>query len=127
MGEIQPDRISCVSNTKVVENKIFSTILVKFTDCKMIHEHACRITANEPALAHMWGKNRVETLKQNIASKNLPPEQEAEYCALAEQDLDLEMNLQVDVTLTFDDMTKKVTALDFRGRMLSIRPSMLLR
>jgi hypothetical protein len=112
-----------VHNTRVVDNTIISSILIKYTDLKVIHAHAGRITAREPAIAHRWGGDRAKIIKESIATKHLPEEDKKRYYAIAEQDVDLEINLRIELTVTFDDVTKRVTTLDFKVRSMSIRPS----
>lgn len=125
MGDLQPDRIMCVHSTEVVDNQIRSRILMKMTDVKAIYDQAAK-TMRNPEIAYKIEK-REEMLKHKIATTELSPGQMQEYMALVDNGADLEMNVRLDMTLTFDHVSKKVTALEMQHSMLSMRPVVAVR
>jgi hypothetical protein len=126
MSDFQPDRIMCVTSTKVVDNQIQSTIMMKFTDLKIAHDNVAAAT-QEPVFRSMWGSKRSDSLKEKVNMLTLPSDVRNGYHALIDREIDLEINVRIDFALTFHEVTKKVTKLDFRGRMVSMKPSTLLQ
>lgn len=123
-NESQPDRIMCVHHTKVVGNCIRSTTYMKFTDIKAIHETAsARII--DPAFKTMHSAKRDDALRHKIQNNNLPQDKVTEYLKLVDQNIDLVVNLRMDISLTFDDITKKVTWLDVSGHMVSLQAAVM--
>lgn len=126
-GDLQPDRIMCVHSTKVVENQIHSAIYMKFTDVKFLYDRIVP-TIRDPKLRQLWeGKDRAEALRCKVASDNRPAEEVEQLVALVESGQDLTVNVRLDLTITFDQYTKKVTELSWRGRLLSLYPAETVR
>lgn len=123
MNDIQPDRIMCVHNTKVVENHIHATLYMKFTDSRFIYESVLK-TIKDPLIHEMMcGKNRTENLQEKINTAPRSEEERARYAALLQSDVDLLIYVRLEMDITFDDVTKRIIGLDFKGQMTSLHPA----
>lgn len=122
MGDLQPDRIMCVHTTKVDKNQIKSTIFMKFKDVKFLYDSIVpRI--QDPHFQAMWGgKKRSDAFQRKIQADGRPAEEVDYLMKLVDTDLDLTVNVRLELILTFDPLTKKVTDMEFKGKMLSMVP-----
>lgn len=123
MNDIQPDRIMCVHNTRVVENHIHATLYMKFTDSRFIYESVLK-TIKDPLINEMMcGKNRSENLQEKINTAPRSDEERQRYAALLQSDIDLLIYVKLEMDITFDDVTKRIIGLDFKGHMTSLHPA----
>jgi hypothetical protein len=120
MNDMHPDTFMCVHNTLVVENRIQASIYLKFTDCRAII-HSLERTVTDPFLRGILTmctddhvRNTVVFEQGDIASEQL--------LAAMKSDTDSEVYLTVQMSLTFDDTTKKVKAFTMDSTVSSIRP-----
>jgi hypothetical protein len=132
MDQFQPDRIMCVHTTKVVENRILSAIYMKFTDVKSIVESALEtgkknIPTKDFPIPGGCGLSRDDHLKMKVADSKKPAEEQQRLCAMVEQYSDLVINLRIDLTITIDEISKKVTDLRFDKELLSMHPAECIR
>jgi hypothetical protein len=124
----QPDRIACVHTTKVVENTIQSTVYQKFTDLRSI-SNSMMAAAKDILIGAQGGprKSHVEHLKKIVEDSNKTPEEQECMRELVDQHLDLVINTRIDMTITFDAVSKKVTQLKFDKRLLSMDAAECIR
>jgi hypothetical protein len=123
-GDLQPDRITYVFKTSVVENKIISTMIMRSSDYKKIHQ-AVIPTVKDPHLAELLQKPRKDALRRKLEYCTQGPEEMERYNALVEAEADVVMDMRMDLVLTFDDVTKKVTSLEFtNAKLLNMQPAL---
>jgi hypothetical protein len=120
LNELQPDRIMVVHSTKVVENRIEASVHMKFTDCKFIFDSVVRSTKDAIADCHLISQDRTENIIHKLNLQERPEELQKHYIELAKSEVDLVVYVHINMVLTFDDFTKKVTKLSFKGRMTSM-------
>lgn len=120
LNELQPDRIMVVHSTKVVENRIEASVHMKFTDCKFIYDSVVRSAKKALVGCHMISQDRTENIIHKLNMQERPEELQKRYIDLAKSEVDLVVYVHINMVLTFDDFSKKVTALGFRGRMTSM-------
>lgn len=120
MNELQPDRIMCVHNTKVVENQINASIHIKFTDSKAIFD-AVAGSIPDPQVAHLISRDRKENLIHKLTRFERQDDLQKHYLALAELDVDVVVYFHLNMNITFDDVTKKITGMGFAGRLTSMQ------
>lgn len=120
MNDLQPDRIMCVHNTKVVENQITATLHMKFTDSKAIFD---AVAGSIPDLqqAHLISRDRKENLIHKLTRFERQDDLQKHYLALAELDVDVVVYFRMTMNITFDDVTKKITGMGFAGRLTSMQ------
>ena len=117
---LQPDRIICVHNTKVVANRIVATMLAKYTDSAALYNAVVR-SANANRAISLRGRDRAADIKLHIAeSEILQDTVKEEYCAIADSGTDFEAYLKSVMTFTFDDTTKKIVSMSCSGYLSSM-------
>lgn len=119
MDDIQPDRIVCVYDTKVVENQILSSAHMKFTDSKAIYDAVAK-TVKDPLLREMFTEKREDHLRRKILLDDRPEDEKTQLLALVNSQQDVLVHKRIDFTITFDHLTKKVTNFVLNGNMTSI-------
>ena len=121
MDEMQPDRIMCVSSTRVVGNQIIAQAHMKFTDSKMIHDAAIQ-NVSDPVLKPFLNKEcREDGFKLKIINEKRPPEEEAHMIAMVDSKQDLTVYVSMDFVLTFSEQTKKITKFWCEGKVTSLQ------
>lgn len=70
MDDLMPDGIMCVYETKVVENQIFSSAHMKFTDSKALYD-TLALTTTDPLFDSMFLQRREEILLAKIATQRV--------------------------------------------------------
>lgn len=73
------------------------------------------------------GMSRDEHLKLKVAESKKPVEEQQRLCAMVERHTDLVINLRIDLVITIDDCSKKVTELSFEKELLSMHPAECIR
>lgn len=119
MDQVHPDSISCCHSTRVVENEIQSRMYFKYTDCKSLISAVTR-TIKDPRFNWLAATSREDRLKNHFNVQNRPQHEQRELTALVESGEDLVVYGEVDLRLTFDDITKKVTYLRYAAEFTSI-------
>jgi len=121
MDDMQPDRIMCVSSTRVVGNQILAQAHMKFTDNKLIHDTAVE-NVSDPILKPFLTKEcREDGFKQKIVNEKRPPEEEAHMIAMVDSKQDLTVYVSMDFVLTFSEFTKKITSFACAGKVTSLQ------
>jgi len=119
MLEIQPDRIMCVHSTKVIENQIIASVYLKGTDNKTIIESVAR-TVTDPVCARIFKAGRTDRVKKNISEVNCSEEEKMQIAKLVDSGQDMLVYVHLSMVFTFNDVTKKVTSFDCRGKLTSV-------
>ena len=120
VGDIHPDSITCVHQTKVDGNCIKSSVYAKFTDSKLIRESVQR-TIREPLLRTLIGQSRADGVKRLMNSDSvLSDDTQQQYLSLAATEQDILVYIHVDLALTVDDITKKINHFQVNVRTTSM-------
>lgn len=123
LHDLRPDLIMCVSSTKVIENQIRACAFLKFTDVKSVYDSVVD-TITEPVFQTLFTKKRTERL-QNGLQGGIELRTEEEQRALTdivESGADVLLYGAIDITLTFDEVTKKIVHMGFETRLTSLIP-----
>jgi hypothetical protein len=118
-NEVHPDSLMCVHNTKVEDNQISSAMYFKFTDCKR-HNDSLRRTVRDPTILHMITTRDNSLIESIAANSNMQDEERQRLSSLIESDEDLVIYGRMDLQLTFDAYSKKVTGLSFIAHLTSM-------
>jgi hypothetical protein len=124
--EQQPDRIMCVHSTKVVENQICATIYKKFTACRAIYDAVARDTKFNSADdgSGMLHDIRVGARKLFLNCDGTQEVgREEQVRRMVEANIDVIVYLRIELAITFDDVSKKVTKLKFAPVLTSLQAS----
>jgi hypothetical protein len=118
-NDLHPDSVMCVHTCHVVENSITATLYFKFTDSVQLAE-ALGASICDPFLQSIVKRNRGNSLKQRLGLENRPLEEQLLLSSLADSTDDLVIYGKVDLLLTFDMYSKKVTTMVFDAQLTSL-------
>jgi hypothetical protein len=118
-NDLHPDSVMCVHTCQVVENSITATMYFKFTDSVQLSE-ALGASSRDPFFQSIVKRNRGKVLKQRLALESRPVEEQQLLCSLADSNDDLVIYGKVDLVMTFDVYSKKVTTLVFDAQLTSL-------
>lgn len=118
LNDLHPDAIVCVHSTKVVENEIRAATYTKYTTSKTIYDSFARTNVSMGNDMPMFALEREASIKRNLAFQT---EDNAMTNALKTNE-DLLVYMFLEMVLTIDDMTKKVTRYVVTGKITSIEP-----
>lgn len=110
LGDLLPDRITCIHSTQVVGNQIRALSFSKFTNCRAIYDSLAgtmRGTEFSGIFKHSWSDH----LRYKIGKEQYTAEEREKHLALVEIGCDLLVYTRMEFVLTIDDVTKKVTNL----------------
>lgn len=119
LQELHPDTISCSTNITVTENKIKASIYSKFTDCKIIQK-SMRSTVTDPVFASVVHVERIDGVRH--IQQDRTEEEMNNFMELAGSEQNLLIYMCLDLEMTVDDFSKKVTEYRVSGRVTSIHP-----
>lgn len=120
-NEVEPDRIMCVHTTKVVENQIRAVIYMKQTDSQPLYNMMSHtLLGSGMDFSSIIRRSDRFNLYDKDTTLSSEAIQQLMYHASLEEDLVL--YLRCDFILTFDYVTKKITAMDVIGRLTSAQP-----
>jgi hypothetical protein len=115
-----PDGIACVHGVKVVENQIIATVYFKFTDNQFLYSSVVNAGAQSCGGILMPGVQRserlIEQIKPNFSSDN----ERNRAISLLNSNVDLIVHGSATLTLTIDDVSKKIRKLVFDGRLNTV-------
>jgi len=110
-NEIEPDRIMCVHSTKVIENKIVSSIYVKFTDVQPLYallSRTSKIFENEGVLSSGMYPDRARRFQHFSAELSQSEQVAQDLMTYSQLEDDILIYMRIDFTLTIDDTTRKI-------------------
>jgi hypothetical protein len=110
MNDLHPDSYMCVHHTKVSSTEIKATIHGKFTVCWKIHDTVVRMLTDpcqRKLLPMIADENLIKSLVGNARSQL----EEDSVAALVRERKDIVVYAQIDLTLTIDDASKRVSAM----------------
>lgn len=119
LQELHPDTIACSTNISVNENKIKASIYSKFTDCQIIQK-SMRSTVTDPKFASVVHVERIDGVKH--VQENRTDEEMEHFMEMAGSEQNLLIYMHLELEMTVDDFTKKVTEYCVSGRVTSIQP-----
>ena len=108
VNELHPDSVTCVHQTKVIENKIHTVMYFKYTENKTIRS-AVERTLTDEHLLRVCPTPRSVTPAFAAFLANKPDEEHFRLKTLICSDDDMVMYGQATLVLTFDDVTRKIT------------------
>lgn len=117
--DTHPDIILCVHSTKVVENQIFASAVIKFTASLAMHKSIARVK-KDPTFDPLFSVERAESLRHMILREDIPEHERVQFYDLLDTDLDLVIHKKTEMVLTFDDVTKKLMRLSMKCRLTAI-------
>eukprot|EP01032_Pedospumella_encystans_P009793 gene9793-11500_t len=110
-NDIEPDRIMCVHSTKVIENKILSSIYLKVTDVQSLYTNLARTSKmfeDENVLGMGLYPDRARRFEFFAAESSHNEQLAEDLIAYSQREEDVVMYMRIDFTLTVDDMTRKI-------------------
>jgi len=111
-NELEPDRVMCVHSTKVVENKIMSTIYLKVTDVQSLYTNLSRTSKafnDEEVLKMGLYADRVKRFQFYVEETPLSNQVAQDLIAYAQREEDVVLYMKIYFTLIVDDKTRKIT------------------
>ena len=119
VNELHPDSVTCVHQTKVIENKICSSVYMKLTDSQSLYRLMSYVSL-EPDVSSMCIPDRAQRFKlyaKDFGTTDLIKQQ---LIACAVTNDDVLFYIRMDLTLTFDDTTKKIIGMDHTYELTSL-------
>jgi len=122
--EANPDQISCVHDTRVIDNTIRASLFTKYTENKTIYETAAQsIKQQFPTI--FTSLSRKERWTKKLMSSRISVADRQLVCELADTDVDLVVYANMEWVLTFDPDTRRITHMDFDFCLVSVRDGTL--
>lgn len=115
----QPDIVVCMHTTKVEANQISAVLYFKYTDAPEMYDYLDNFIS-DPLLKAIYTGKRKDVLSHNLQLKSLPTEQQEEITRVLELNKDLQVYGKMELELTIDEVTKKITKFQYIGRLTSI-------
>ena len=119
---LHPDSIMCAQGIKVDGNQISASLFAKFTDNKVIYE-SVRSTLKDPALRAVFGFPRAVKVRKSLENAPRGEEESQQIITFADSDEDLLVYVHVELTMTVDELTKKVSKFYVTSRLTSMHPA----
>jgi len=118
--QLHPDKISCVHDTKVINNTIHAQLFTKFTDNKLIYDVIAASHRSEyPGMfapiprSTRWNKK----IPQNF----FEPHAKALLDGLMDSDADLVVYANMEWVLTFDFYSRKITRFSYGWSLVALK------
>ena len=121
ISDLRPDMIMCVNSTEVVENQIKASILLKCTDSKVLFDALASRVQSQSPFPQFLEMTREDALREKINRRAWPEEEKKRLIGLAEAGLDFVKHVSMQMVLTVDPETKKVTNMTMMGRITSLQ------
>lgn len=124
-SELHPDTVNCVHTTKVMGNTVQAKLFSKFTDSDTIFQSVAVSKAKTPLFQRIFGDvrnvNRLGRWKKKIdALTNKADEEKAQLIVVAGAPGDMVIYANYYMKLTFDDVTRKMTRIDYEFELSSL-------
>lgn len=120
LNQANPDQVSCVHDTKVMDNTIRASLFTKYTENKMIYETAA------PLIKHQFptifsNLSRKERWAKKLSTSRIPEPQWHSVHELVDSPVDLVVYANMEWVLTFHPDTRKITFMDFEFCLVSVK------
>lgn len=120
---LEPDRIMCVHSTRVVENQIRATVYMKLTDTQPLYDYMSKtLSSADASIAGLCQRERAQRLKYYIHDELVPEHVKRDIMTHSESLEDLLLYVQCNLTMTFDDVTKKIVHMHMTYVLTSVQP-----
>jgi len=110
LGELQPDRITCMRSTQVDGNIIKAVLYMKYTNVPSITEAVARRVKNS-YFSTCFHDSWQQHLRRKLLQEDHSPSNRDYYLSLIDKGCDVLVYSRMDMELTVDDTTKKVKKL----------------
>lgn len=127
LNDLNPDAISCVHSTKVVENEIRATVYMKYTAVKSIYTQVASTSTN-PLVLTMIEQQREACKQRKIDTKKITAEERHALLDIYAHVDDPNKNTgvlvytQMEMVLHVNDVTKKVVGFGMNAKPTSFHP-----
>jgi hypothetical protein len=121
MNDLHPDSFMCVHHTKVVENQIKANIHLKFTDCRKIFDSLNR-TTTDPVHRTVLEMCSDEYIKERVRDENYSSLEVDRIDCWMKEKRDMVVYLKIEMILTFEDMHKRIVAMQLNSRLTNVLP-----
>ena len=118
---MHPDKILSLRGAVVVKNCITTSARLQFTDCKMLFDSVSK-SVHEPEIMNLF-HTRTDHLKRRLYLAGRSEEEQQEIVNLVESDNDLVIYGSIQIHVTFDELTNKVSGLYLSGGLTSAHPA----
>lgn len=116
---LHPDSVMCMHSTRVVGNQIQAVLYHKHTDAPEMHHFADSIV-NDPSFKYYFVGPRIDILKRNFKIATMKPEKRNEILSVLYLEEEFEVYGKVDLTITFDETSKKIVDMQYFNSYTSI-------
>lgn len=127
ISELHPDTVSCIHTTKVIGNTIQATLFSKFTDSDSIFASVAHMRRKDAMYLEMFGDpaeaaaGHGKRWKKKIEPMTTKTEEEkAQLIQVAQSPGDILVYANMYMKFTFDDMTRKITKIDYDFEMTGL-------
>ena len=117
-----PDQTMCVHNTKVVGNQIHSTIYSKHTECRAIYNALQRNNTHDEIQESMIKLTDPQQIKARLLDEPISDQFRQDVFTLIDTGDDLVIYLKFELTLTLDEMSKKIVSFCMDGTLTEVKP-----
>jgi len=121
LSQLHPDKVSCCSDTKVIDNTICAKILCKFTDNCVVSKSLTR-AGREKYPNFFSSADRATCWKFQLAWSMLSAEEQQKVVEAAAEGADLLVYGSLEYKFTFDPRTRKVVRLEYDMTYTSVGP-----
>eukprot|EP00388_Colpodella_angusta_P044102 GDKK01061722.1.p1 GENE.GDKK01061722.1~~GDKK01061722.1.p1 ORF type:complete len:296 (-),score=33.48 GDKK01061722.1:55-942(-) len=115
----QPDIVVCMHNTKVEANQICAVLYFKYTDAPEMYDYLDAFIS-DPLLKAIYTGKRKDVLTHNLQLKSLPNDEQEKIFHIISLNERLQVYGKMELNLTVDDVSKKITKIEYIGRLTSI-------
>ncbi|MGB4191208.1 MAG: hypothetical protein WBJ81_01485, partial [Rickettsiales bacterium] len=115
-----PDSMECVTQTKVIENCIEATLVAKYTESNFLYQMVEQKVKGTPFQAMLRGSRSAFLRSAKFADEAV--QEQFRASDLPDSGLDFTVHASLHFKLTFDDMHRKVTKMEFAMIMNSMEP-----
>lgn len=122
MLDLHPDSIMCVHSTKVIGNELHAALYMKFTDCKVIYDSVAR-RVTDPTLQTLFGPGREKCFMHELTLNNASGDEKKEYAAFIHGESDFVVYVRLDMVLTIDESSRKISQYLIEGQVTSMKPT----
>lgn len=124
-AEMHPDTVNCVHTTKVMGNTVQAKLFSKFTDSESIFQSVAMTKSKTPLFMKLFGDVRNVTRlgrwqKKIDSLTNKEDAEKAQLISVASAPGDMVIYANYYMKLTFDDVTRKMTRIDYEFELSSL-------
>lgn len=114
-----PDVFVCMRSTKVEGNQIKALLYYKYTDVPEVYSYSDRFVS-DPVLKYIFTGKRKTVLSRNMGLNKMSAAQQDAVLAVLDKNEPVQVYGTIEMELTIDDLTKKITKFQYIGELSSI-------